>query len=116
MPGKIKAGSKRAKSMQRRADGTFGPWKGGLKKSQLKKKENTFQGIAVHIGKEFKKQHNKIAKVGNVVRFKKLDGTYHLQAEWYIKTKFGWRKTRTGQRKPNDYEAKQVLKTSRKGR
>jgi len=116
MPGKIKAGSKLAKSMNRRADGTFGPWKGGLKKSELKKKENTFQGIAVHIGKEYKRQWGKVAKVGNVVRFKKLDGTFHKQAEWYVKTKFGWRKSRTGQTIPNWRQIQTVLKTSRKGR
>ena len=116
MPGKIKAGSKRARSMNRRADGTFGPWKGGLKKSQLKKKENTFQGIAVHIGKEFLRQHNRLSKVGDCVRFKKLNGTYHKQAEWYVKTKFGWRKSRTGQTVPNACQVKTVLKTSRRGR
>lgn len=116
MPGQIKAGSKRAKSMNRRANGTFGPWKGGLKKSQLKKKENTFQGIAVHIGKEFKRQRGRVAKVGDIVRFKKLDGTYHKQAEWYVKTKFGWRKSRTGQTRPNHWGITAVLNSSRKGR
>lgn len=116
MPGKIKAGSKRAKAMNRRADGTFGPWKGGLKKSQLKKKQNTFQGIAVHIGKEFKRQSGRVAKVGALVRFKKADGTYHKQAEWYVRTKFGWRKSRTGQTRPTAGQVARVLETSRKGR
>lgn len=115
MPGKIKPGSKRARAMNRRADGTFGPWKGGLKKSQLKKKKNTFRGIAVHVGKEFKRQRGKVAKVGDIVRFKKSDGTYHKQAEWYVKTKFGWRKARTGQARPSAKQIITVLKTSRKG-
>jgi len=115
MTGKIKAGSKRARAMNRRANGTFGPWKGGLKKSQLKKKKNRFHGIAIHLGKEFKKQHRRLARIGDIVRFKKSDGTYHKQAEWYVKTKFGWRKARTGQARPSENQIITVLKTSRKG-
>jgi len=69
--------AKRKRALNRRANGTFGPWKGGKTKSQLKKKENTFQGIAIHIGKEFKKQHGRKAKVGEVVRTKRQDGEYH---------------------------------------
>lgn len=116
MAGKIRGSAKRARALNRRKDGTFGPWKGGLKKSQLKKKSNTFQGIAVHIGKEFKRQRGRVAQVGEAVRFKKSDGSYHKQAEWYVKTKFGWRKARTGQRKPTQSQITNILKISRKGR
>ena len=116
MTGTIKPGSKRARAMTRRPDGTFGPWKGGQRKGQLKKKANTFHGIAVHIGKEFKRQHGRPAKVGDIVRFKRSDGTYHKQAEWYVKTKFGWRKSRTGQKRPGAGQIRKILTISRKGR
>lgn len=37
--------AKRKRACVRRADGTFKKWRGGRTKAQLKKKENTFQGV-----------------------------------------------------------------------
>ena len=82
----------RKRKLTRRSDGTFQNWMGGKTKDQLKKKQNNFQGIAIHIGKEFTKQNNKTAQTGDTVRFKTLSGKHHKQAEWYVKTKYGWRK------------------------
>ena len=94
--------AKRRAALNRRADGTFGPWKGGARLKDLPKQENTFQGIAVHIGKEFSRQHGRTAKVGECVRTKKADGSYHQQAEWYVRTVHGWRKH--GPKKPTAAE------------
>jgi len=112
---KISQSKKRRKALNRRADGTFGAWKGGKTKAQLKKKRNPFKGIAIHIGKEFVRQHGRKARVGSICRFKKSDGSFHKQAEWYVKTKYGWRKTRTRQRKPTRPQIARILKISRKG-
>jgi len=97
---------KRRRALKRNPDGTFKEWKGGRKKSELKKKSNTFQGIKVHIGKEFKRQHGRKAGLGSIVRTKKKDGNYHKGAFWYIKTKKGWR--RLGERKPSKALIKRV--------
>lgn len=107
---------KRKKHLNRRKNGTFGPWKGGKKKSQLKKKRNSFQGISIHLGKEFKRQHGRTMKPGDIVRTKKKDGTYHKQAEWYVKTPHGMRKSRTQFKRPTKAQIKNVIKNSRPGR
>lgn len=86
----------RARALKRRADGTFKSWKPptGKKKdtSRNDKKGNNFHGIKTHIGKEFERQRGRVAKVGDIVRTKKSDGTYHKSAFWYIKTRRGWRR------------------------
>ena len=112
---KISQSKKRRSALNRRPDGTFGPWRGGKTKAQLKKKRNPFQGIAIHIGKEFARQHGRTARIGSICRFKKSDGSFHKQAEWYIKTPHGWRKSRTRQRKPTRDQIVKILKISRKG-
>ena len=107
---------KRKKRLIRNPDGTFRKWMGGKTKAQLKKKENNFHGIAVHIGKEFKKQHRRVARIGECVRFKTKSGAYHQQAFWYIRTKNGWRKSPTGTRKPTNSQIQRINENSRKGR
>jgi len=102
---------KRKKALNRKKDGKFGPWKGGRKKSEMAKKENTFQGIKVHIGKEYKRQHGKIAKIGSMVRKKKKDGTYHKGAYWYIRTKKGWRRATMG--KPSVTTKRKIMNNAR---
>lgn len=97
---------KRKAALNRGPDGRFKAWRGGQKKADIKKKNNTFQGIKVHIGKEFKRQHGRKAGIGSIVRTKKSDGSYHKQAYWYIKTVKGWR--RTTQRKPSKAMIKRV--------
>lgn len=112
----MKMTSKRKESLNRRSDGAFGPWRGGSKKADLPKKQNTFQGIAVHIGKEYKRQHGRVARIGECVRFKTKSGAYHKQAFWYVRAGNGWRKSFTAQNKPNPSEIKLICINSRKGR
>ena len=98
---------KRQKAVIRRKNGTFKEWKGGRDLKDMKKKENNFQGIKIHIGKEFKRQHGRTAKIGETVRTKNKDGTYNKNAQTYIKTPKGWRKKR-------DYKPKKkTTKTKR---
>ncbi len=106
--------AKRARRLKRRADGTFKTWTGGRTKSELKKKQNNFQGIAIHIGKEYRRQHGRVGKVGAIVRRKKADGSYHRGAFWYVRTKHGWRKS--GPSKPTRARIRRICKTARKGR
>ena len=101
--------------MNRRKDGTFGPWKGGRDLKDLKKKENNFHGIATHIGIQFRKQHGRRARTGDLVRTRTKDGSYHKGASWYIKTPHGWRKSPTGTRKPTRSQVRKIMKRSRKG-
>ncbi len=104
----------REKALNRRPDGTFDEWKGGRKLKDLKKKQNNFQGIAIHIGKEFNRQNKRNATTGEIVRTRKKDGSFHRGAEWYIKTGKGWRKF--GPKKPNKTQIKIFNEVSRKGR
>lgn len=106
----------RKRKCVRDSKGRFKEWRGGKTKQQLKKKENTYQGIAIHIGKQFAKQHKRPARVGEIVRFKTKSGAYHEQAYWYIRTKNGWRKSSTGTRRPTKAEIARVCKNSRRGR
>lgn len=106
---------KRAKKLIRAKNGKFKKWIGGAKKSEMKKQENNFQGIAIHIGKEFKRQFGRVAKVGDIVRKKKANGTYHLGAMWYIRTPNGWRKSHTEFIKPSKSQIKARIAGSRKG-
>lgn len=106
---------KRKRACIRRADGTFKKWRGGRTKSQLKKKRNTYQGIAVHIGKEFFRQRRRRARTGDIVRKKKKDGSYHRGADWYVKTKYGWRDSGSPI-KPTRAKIRRICARSRKGR
>ena len=88
----------RARALKRRADGTFKSWKPKAGKKKGHRETGDFHGIKTHIGKEFERQKGRVAKLGDIVRTKKSDGTYHRGAFWYIKTKKGWR--RFGLKKP----------------
>ena len=99
-------------ALNRRKDGTFGPWKGGIKKG----KYTSFHGTMVHIGKEFKRQHGWPARVGNIVRTKTKTGSYNKNAVWYLMTKYGWRRAGTGSRKPNRADIQKRLKSAKPGR
>ena len=107
---------KRKKAMNRRADGTFGPWTGGKTKRQLKKPRQSQQGISIHIAAQFKKQRGRRAKVGDIVRTKRLDGKYHKGAYWYIKTHNGWRVSPTHTMKPSKAQIRKVDAASKPGR
>ena len=106
---------KRKRACIRRADGSFKKWRGGRTKAQLKKKQNTFQGIAVHIGKEYVRQHGRAAKVGAIVRTKRKDGRFHKGAFWYVRTKHGWRSTGSTT-KPSRARIRQLCRRARPGR
>lgn len=82
---------KRAAVLKRDSKGRFQEWLGGYDHKDLKKSRNTQHGIQVHIGKEYVKQYGKAAGIGAVVRKRNLDGSYNKGAEWYVKTRYGWR-------------------------
>ena len=106
---------KRKRACVRDSKGRFKRWKGGRTKSQLKKKRNTYQGIAVHIGKEYARQHGRPAKIGAVVRKKRKDGKFHRGADWYVKTRHGWRDTGSP-RRPTPARIRQICRRARTGR
>jgi len=105
---------KRQRACVRGKDGRFVRWKGGRTKSQLKKKENTFHGIAVHIGREFIRQRGRTARVGETVRTKTKSGSYHKQAMWYVRTPHGWRRTGST-RRPTVAQIEALCKRARRG-
>ena len=105
----------REKALIRNKDGTFKRWKGGKKKSELKKKETTAHGIKTHIGKEFKRQNGRTAVIGSIVRTKKKDGSHHKGAYWYIMTKKGWRVCPSKERKPSKAYIAKILREAKNG-
>lgn len=94
--------------LTRAKDGTFKDWRGG--------RDLSYHGLMVHLGKNFKAQTGRKAKVGDCVRDKNLDGSYNKNSVWWIKTAHGWRKARTGKKRPSKTQIKRVLESSRKGR
>ncbi len=106
---------KRKSRLIRDTKGRFKRWTGGRTKSQLKKKRNTYQGIAVHIGKEYARQHGRAAPIGSAVRKKRKDGKYHRGADWYVRTKHGWRDTGSPMR-PSAARIRQLSRNARPGR
>lgn len=55
--------------------------------------------------------------MGDVVRKKNIDGSFNKNAEWYVKTPFGWRKANApNKRKPTAADIRRVMGKSRKGR
>ena len=106
---------KRKNACIRDSKGRFKKWKGGLTKAQLKKKRNTYQGIAIHIGKEYRRQHGRPARVGGIVRKRRKDGGYHRGADWYVRTRHGWRDTGSPI-KPTRAKIKRICARARPGR
>lgn len=96
----------------RNKQGQFKKWPGG---DSAKQNGYSHHGTMVHIGKEFVRQNNRVAKVGDSVRTKTKDGTYNKNAPWYIKTQHGWRKTAYSN-KPTKNQTKETLDKSRPGR
>jgi hypothetical protein len=84
-----------------------------LKKDQLKSQRRV---MMVKIGREYKRQHGRAAEVGDIVRMKKLDGSYNKSSNWYIKTKHGWKSSPSKKRKPTTSQIKRVCLDSQKGR
>lgn len=105
---------KRKAACIRDGGGRFKDWRGGYEKEDLKKQSNTFQGIATHIGKQFEKDHNRPARVGDIHRTRIQNGSYHKQAMYYVKTPNGWRKATHS--RPAARTVSRVIRRSRVGR
>ena len=75
--------SRKAK-VTRNKNGSFRSWKGGERKQ-------SHNGAMGRVGKEFRRQHKRPAKVGDVVRNKNKDGSFNKGSPWYVRTIFGWR-------------------------
>ncbi len=97
----------------RNSDGTFRDWRGGDGKRD--DRDSSFRGMHIHTAADFKRQNGRAAEVGDVVRHKNRDGSYHEQAMWYVKTEHGWRRSPTEQRKPTEAEIRRVNERSRRG-
>jgi len=107
----------RRKKLVRNPDGTFKEWKGGRDIDDLPDKDRSnAHGVATHLGKEYKRQHGRTAKTGDIVRTKTKDGTYHKQASYYIRTPHGWRESPTEKKRPTKKTIDRVCSTARPGR
>ena len=107
----------RRKKLERNPDGTFKRWKGGQDIEDLPDKDRSnAHGVAVHLGKEYKRQHGHTADTGDIVRTKTKDGTYHKQASWYVMTPHGWRESPTKKKKPTKREIARICDAARPGR
>ena len=87
------------------------------KREEVKKqkgKQSKHHSLMVRIGREFKRQNGRAAMVGDIVRRKKLDGSYDKGSFWYIKTPNGWRRSPSKKRKPTKSQIKRVCQDSRK--
>jgi hypothetical protein len=114
-PNAIKWTKRRKSACKRDAKGRFQEWIGGRSKREMKTPKNNYHGTAVHVGKEFAAQHGRPARVGDMVRTKTSDGTYHASSYWYVKTPKGWRNT--GYReKPSPSVTTQMKARARGGR
>ncbi len=80
-----------------------------------KGKQSKYQAMMVKIGREFKRQNGKAAEPGDIVRRRKLDGSYDKGAFWYIRTPHGWRSSPSKKRKPTESQIKRVCLESKKG-
>jgi len=96
------------KKVTRNKNGTIRNFKGG--------ENTTWHSALVKIGKEFKKQFGRSAKPGDIVRHKNQNGTYNKGSPWQIRTPHGWRKSKTGMRKPTKSQINNQIKSSRPGR
>lgn len=96
------------KKVSRNKNGTYQNFKGG--------EDTTWHGTRVKIGKEHKRQTGRKAKPGDIVRNKNKDGTYNKGSPWQIFTPFGWRKSKTGKKKPTQKQINKQIKKSRPGR
>ena len=76
--------------------------------SKSKRRQSKHHAMMVRIGREFKRQNGKAAEPGDIVRRKKLDGSYDKGAFWYIRTPNGWRKSPSKKRKPTKSQIKRV--------
>ena len=83
------------------------------KAKKQKRKQSKHHALMVRIGREFKRQNGKAAGVGDIVRRKKLDGSYDKGAFWYIKTPKGWVRSPSKKRKPTKAQINRVCQDSK---
>ena len=84
------------------------------KAKKQKSKQSKHHTMMVRIGREYKRQNGKAAKVGNIVRARKQDGSYDKGAFWYIKTPKGWMSSPSKKRKPTKAQINRVYQGSKK--
>lgn len=96
------------KKVTRNKNGTIRNFKGG--------ENTTWHSHLVSLGKEFVRQKGRKAKTGDIVRQKNKDGSYNKGSPWQIRTPHGWRKSKTGKRKPTKSQINSQMKSSRPGR
>ena len=96
------------KDVTRNKNGTIRNFKGG--------ENTTWHGTLIKIGREFKRQFGRSPRVGDLVRVKNKNGSYNKGSTWKIRTKYGWRKSKTGTLKPTKTQVSEQLKRSRPGR
>lgn len=96
-----------------------GIW-GGTSERQRRRlrraRRSTAEGIATHIGAEFKRDRGRRARVGDIHRTRTMDGSYHRLAYWYVRTPRGWCVSPHGTRRPTPSEIKLICATARPGR
>ena len=98
----------------RDSHGRFKKWPGGrdIKDYPAKWRNWTQHGTRVHIGMEFKKQHNRRPRIGDIVRNKTKNGRYHKSAYWYVYTRYGWSVT-ASRSKPSTATIKRICANAR---
>ena len=84
------------------------------KAEKRKSKQSKHHALMVRIGREFKHQNGRAAGVGDIVRKRKLDGSYDKSAYWYIKTPKGWMNSPSKKRKPTKAQIKRVCQEPKK--
>lgn len=101
----------RERRLRRNPDGTFREWTGGEEDNR----DSSFRGLHIHTDADFRRQEGRSSRVGDVVRHKNQDGSYHKQSMWYVKTENGWRRSPTEKRKPTAAEIRRTNERSRRG-
>ena len=76
--------------------------------------QSKHQAKMAKIGREYKRQHGRVAEVGDIVRRKNGNGSYDKGSVWYIKTKHGWRSSPSKKRKPSKSQIKRACSESDK--
>lgn len=99
---------------RRNKKGQIISWPGG--KTAGKKGDKTWHGTRIRLGREFKRQRKRKAKPGDIVRDRDKDGSYNRSSPWHIFTRFGWRKSPSGKKKPAKSTITRTLEGARKGR
>jgi hypothetical protein len=90
--------------------------KNGTYRNHPGRENTTWHSTRIKIGKEFKRQKGRKAKPGDIVRDKNKNGTYNKGSPWHIMTNFGWRKSKTGKKKPTKSQISNQIKRSKPGR